>query len=771
MRDYLVIIWHNLFSPIVIAILVLACALLYVGDGRDAWFISVVIVVNSIISIVQEVRAKYALRKLELMSAPRARVVRDDSVESLLYTQLRVDDEVLLSAGDEIPADGIVVLSKGLEINESMLTGESHAIDKQTNDTVYAATSVVAGSGQMKVTAVGGNTKAGAINATLKRYTPTLTPLQHAIQRAITWLTYGAVGAAVLIFIRYKLAGLDSVSILKTIVTGAIAIVPEGLLLASSLLLAFGSLRLAQVKVLPQKLSAIEAMGLLEVLCVDKTGTLTDDSISLDSVEVLSEKYNLAQAKDIAAMIAKETSGDNATGRAILESCSVPKKYETKEVLAFSSARKYAGLTVVMDGKKQPFLMGAPEYVSKYVKLTESQQESIDEWTKMGLRVLIVAELKEPKNLKNITGGGTVVAAILLQNSLREGVIDTVSFLQKQGVSMRVISGDNPQTVSYIAKSAGIIDSDKTITGAELSDLDDQLFAKAADSHVVFARVLPEQKEKLIAYFSDENKKFTGMIGDGVNDALALKKADLGIAMYAGAPASRRIADAILLDNSFNSLPFGMRVGNQIMQAIEVIATLFFHKIIYVLVLLFITLILGVTYPYAPRHITFLNIFLVTMPTIMWTLFPPLSHHRINPRHFWKDTLEAVAPIAMLTGAAVSAVYLLLRAMHPADNEMVATMTVLSATFFGVYLVFLAGPMLGVILDKQARIARAMYIFAVVAVSLVSFGMPLLRGFFEFTIPTLSMVAPAACIVIAVAIAQLLISIRVGERYRGKNNL
>ena len=768
MRDYLDIIRRNLMSPIVIAIFLLALALLYAGERRDAWFISVVIAVNTIIGIVQEVRAKYALKQLELMSAPRARLVRGDEVAEVMYDALQVGDEILLEAGDELPADGVVLSARGLEVNESMLTGESASIDKKKHDEVYAATTVIAGSARVRVTAVGDATKAGAISATLKQYTPRLTPLQQAIQNAITFLTYCAIVLSLLVFARYRIAGFESVRILKTIITSAITIVPEGLLLASSLLLAFGSLKLAQAKVLPQKLSAIEAMALLNILCTDKTGTLTSDEITLERVEPFGSGNE--PVKQLAAMVAHETSGGNATGQAIITALDLPYEYTVDDILAFSSARKFAGVRARVDGRVRTLIMGAPEYVARMAPLSTAGQQQIEKWTDDGLRVLLLAEFDDNNTpLKSLkSGSGQPLAVVLLRNLLRDGVVDTVAFLQRQGVNIRVISGDNPRTVQYVAHAAGINNPDTAITGAELAELDEPAFATAADQHTIFARVLPEQKERLIAHFSQQNHQFTGMVGDGVNDALALKKADLGVAMYAGAPASRRVADIILLNNSFNSLPLGMRLGNQIMQAIEVIATLFFHKIIYGLVLLAVTLVLGVIHPYAPRHITFLNIFLVTMPTIMWTLFPPRSYHRINPHNFWRDTLGVVTPIALVSGVAVSITYLMLRAMQPHDQDTVSTMTVLVATFFGVYLVFLVGPMLGVVLDRRAKTARMLYIAAALLVASTSFAVPLLRRFFDFTIPTLAMIGPVAGVVVIAALLQWHLARRAGKIYQNR---
>lgn len=265
-NDYWDIVRRNIVSPIVLAIFLLAAALVWVKEYRDAWFISVVIVVNSLIGIVQEVRAKRVLRKLELMSAPRARLMQPNgTMLEVSYDELVPGDIIQLQAGDEVPADGQLLSSQGLEVNESLLTGEAAAVGKQTKQSVWAATTVIAGQAMVRVVAVGDQTKAGAISQVLQQYQPELTPLQRAIQRAISLLTFGAIGIALTIAIIYLINGNDAVVILKTITSAAVSVVPEGLLLASSLLLAFGSLRLARAQVLPQKLSAIEAMALLDV--------------------------------------------------------------------------------------------------------------------------------------------------------------------------------------------------------------------------------------------------------------------------------------------------------------------------------------------------------------------------------------------------------------------------------------------------------------------------------------------------------------------------
>lgn len=767
MSDLLLIIKRNVLSPIVIAILILATTLLFLNENRDAFFISGVIILNTLIATIQEIRARRALKKLELMSAPHAqRRLQNGDFEDVMYNQLAVGDIVKLHSGDEIPADGIVTENRGLEVDESMLTGESAAIEKENQSNLYAASAVVAGEALMKVTAIGTDTKAGRMTSTLKRYVPQLTPLQHAINRAITFLTYGALGLAVLIFIVYTGSHQNAIIIVKTITSGAVTIVPEGLLLASSLLLAFGSLKLAQAKVLPQKLAAIEAMALLSVLCVDKTGTLTSDTITFEKFDFFSNKHNPKMWRDILSITASSTSGGNATGDAISSVLPLPEIFEVTDTLAFSSQRKMSGVRVRYKDAIHTVFFGAPEFLSPLAPLSEAQKESIKALTNEGKRVLLVASFPDTTTpLKKLAAGsGEAIGVVVLSNPLRTDVEKTVEYLQNNNVSIRVISGDNPETVQYVAKSIGITASQKSITGAELAELSEEAWDKTVLETTIFARVLPEQKERIIATFK-KHGEFTGMVGDGVNDALALKKADLGVAMYAGAAATRRVADIVLLNNSFTALPTGMKLGNRIMQAIEVISILFFHKIIYGITLLLATLALHIRYPFQPRHVTFMNLFLVVLPTIMWTLFPPRPKHRIQPRHFWRDTLIAVAPIALLSGVGLTVSYLLMTTLFPQDQEAISTALVLITTFFGAYLVFLAPKLLAMKNNKSARAARIFYVVSVAIFALVGFGTHAVRGFFDFAQPNPLYILPALIVVALVGGIQYILAVKIGKAH------
>ena len=769
MKDFLIIIRRNFISPIVIAILILAGILLLLNETRDAWFISVVILLNTFLAIVQEVRAQRALKKLELMSAPLAhRLKPDGTVEDVMFDKLVVCDTVRLDLGDEIPADGEIISSAGLEVDESILTGESASIDKVKGTIVYAASAVVAGSAIMRVVAVGTDTKVGLMTVTLKRYKPQLTPIQSAIARAITWLTYGAIGLAALIFVVYYLSGENAVQIFKTITSAAVTVVPEGLLLASSLLLAFGSLRLAQAKVLPQKLAAIEAMALLNVLCVDKTGTLTSDKISFEALELFDK--TMAHIPDLIGIVTAETGSGSKTNTAIAAEFPAPKQYKVLQTLSFSSSRKMSGVKVIFGHKTHSILAGAPEFLEKLANLSDTQKQHIRSLSRIGKRVLLVATFEDTSvPLKDLSiASGRAIGIIILANELRDGVKKTVAYLQQNGVSLRVISGDNPDTVQYIAGQAGITNTQNILTGVELQNIDEKDWDATVAATTIFARVLPEQKERLIDTFKRLGN-FTGMVGDGVNDALALKKSDLGVAMYAGSTATRRVADIVLLNNSFNSLPLGMRLGNRIMQTIELIATLFFHKIIYGVFLLLSTLALGIIYPFGPRHITFMNIFLVTLPTIMWALFTPSPRHRLSPRFFWRDTLRAVAPIAILSGLVVTLTYTILRLSHPNDLQGVSTTTVIIATLFGIYLVFLVPRMFDVRNNHNARMARWLYVLATLLVIVPSFGISFIRDFFDFSMPAGQNTWPILFVIIGIAVLQWMIAGNAGKRFKNRD--
>ena len=794
MKHIRTIILRNFISPISIAIFVLAAGLLYLGETRDAWFISVVILVNATIGAVQEIRAYLTLKKIELLSQPRARVWRNGEFVEVLFNELTPGDKIQLRAGDEIPADARILQTSSFEVDEAILTGESLAVAKRKNSEVLAGSIVVAGDAEAEVLAVGDQTKSGQMTKKLKTYKPALTPIQRNIQRLISAMTYFAIFLALAVMWRYNHLGSSQVAILKTITSAAVVVVPEGLLLASSLLFAYGSLRLLQVKVLPQKISAIEDMALLQVLATDKTGTLTSPEITFENLEVLNGENSESVAQILSA-INSQGEQKNATAQAILakfgdglfpfslakgetQPSEVAKRkgqqvvaksdFKIIESLAFSSKRKMSGLTFKTGRKTRSVVFGAPEFILKHFASAEQAEQiraQVDSLAGQGLRVLLLAEFEATAPFDELLKAAKLqpIAIVTLRNSLRKNVRQTVDFLQNRGVSLRVISGDNPRTVSFIANEAGVNNAEKFITGEELAQLSAEDFEKAVLENTIFARVLPEQKEKIIQVFQ-QNNLYTGMIGDGVNDALAIKKADLGISMFDAAPATRRVADLVLMDNSFTSLPHGARIGGRIMLAIEMIAVLFFHKIILGVTILFVTLLLGLNYPFLPRHITFMNFILVTLPTILITLFPPTPSCKIDPQKFWQKTLRNIAPVAVLSGFAVSLIYVaMLSTPHqPSLDELrgiLATVVVI-ATYFGVFIAFLGEKMLDSRANKNTFYRRALHILVALLFTGSVFGFNFLRDFFEFNLPSLEKIGFVMAVIVVISAVQFILAKR-----------
>ena len=769
MKHIQTIIFRNFISPISIAIFILAGGLLLVGEVRDAWFISFVILVNSFIGTIQEVRAYLTLRKIELMSAPRAMVFRDGKLEEILFTELQQGDEIFLKTGDEIPADAKITKSNSFEVNESILTGESDAISKNVGDKILSSSIVVSGEAEAEVLAVGENTEAGQMAAKLKNYKPKLTPIQQKISKLISRLSWFALALAIVICLVYFfIFKEDPTTILKTITSAAVVVVPEGLLLASSLFFAYGSLKLLQAKVLPQKISAIEDMALLEVLATDKTGTLTSPEIEFNSCEVISKDFSKEEIAQILNTLNSESAEKNATAQAILNELKDNANLKITDYMAFSSSRKLSGMTFIDNNKEESIVFGAPEFILKNLSedsKSESISKEINNLASQGLRVLLLAKFKKSGKISKLLESEKLepIAIITLKNPLRPNVQETVSFLQNRGVSIRVISGDNPRTVSFIALEAGIKNAEKYITGAELANLSKKDFEKAVLENTIFARVLPEQKEKIIGVFQ-KNNLYTGMIGDGINDALAIKKSDLGISMFDGAPATRRVADLVLMDNSFTSLPSGVKIGNRIMLSIEMIAILFFHKIILGVTILFTTMIAGVNYPFLPRHITYMNFILVTMPTVLTTLFPPIPKAKINPKNFWRDTLYSIMPVAILSGLAISFIYVSLYikvggdfASRPIMHGILATVEIATA-WFGVFATILSEIFLGSKPSKNNKIRRTIYIIGTLIFTGVIFSAPILREFFEFNLPNISQFWFVCAVIILISVVQLFIA-------------
>lgn len=653
---YGAIVANNVLTPIFVITLILVVALSILGQRTDAIFLSSVIVFNTVIAVIQESRARYRLDQLALLNIKTVRRVLGDGVEIIGIDKIAVGDELKLELGDQLLADGVITVATGLELDEALLTGEAVAVPATAGKQAFAGSMVSAGQGVIRVTAIGIGSWAGGIDKQLKATSRRQTPLQRALNRTVSALTVVAAVMSVIILVNGRLEDHALAGTVRTIVTAAISLVPEGLILASSLLLGYSAVKMAKKHILVQRLAAIEGFGRLEYLCLDKTGTLTGPDLEFEQMVLVDPGLTASVRRHLGALA--YTGHRSPTIQAMVRGLKLVPTPGLTEQIAFSSSRKYSAVGYKYEGRLYHVALGAPDILQE--DLSPELQARLAAWVASGLRVLMLASFESPGafTLQEATAtSATPLAFIVLRGKLRPGIVDVISRLQKNGVHIQVISGDHLGTVQAVAAEVGIEGYENGLTGADLERLPDNQWEKAVFNTTIFARVTPEQKLRLIKQF--RSRGYTGMVGDGVNDALALKHADLGIAMAEGSAAARNVADVVLLDNSFRGLPVAIRLASEFVIRLELIAGLFFNRAIYGSLILIMTLIAGVEFPFLPRQVTMMNWFVVALPSIFWSVQPLTVVRRINPKRFFASTLGFAIPNGIISGIAIGAVYLL----------------------------------------------------------------------------------------------------------------
>jgi cation-transporting ATPase E len=704
----------NTFTLLIVGLVV---TLGFFGMGGDALFLASTISINTLIAIVQEVRAKNVLRSLELITKQHVKVMRNHVTQHFSPDQLQVGDHVVVQTGDPIPADGQIIEAHNLSVNQAMLTGESSEVGLHAHDLVYAGSYVTTGNAIFKVTAVNDHTRAGQMTKKLKWYEVKLTPLQQSLSRVIQVLTYVAIALAVLIYMEGRRANLEITNIINTIASGAISVVPEGLLLASTLLFSYGALKLMKQHVLIRRVAAVEGFSRLSVLCMDKTGTLTTDQLQVSQVVSLHKETTPTMLAWYLNAFVEGQTGINSTFKA-LAAWNKPQKTIIHEILPFSSSYKYSAVLFQDGSSGRALALGAPEILGKEI-LTEEQQEQIDTVMSKGQRVLLLVDYGTTRTVlsDSLKKKGTAIGFVSLKPTIRPDAEDTIFYLQAQGVGLKVISGDSLQTVQALSKSLGILHWKSAITGDELSELTPSEWNRIVPQTTLFCRVLPEQKERIIETL--QRHGFVGMVGDGVNDALALKKADLSIAMAEGSEAARQVSDVILLDNRFASLPVGMRLGSQIILGVQMVSCLFFNKIILGATVLLLNLALSAPYPFTTRHLLLLNLFTVGIPTFIWSVFPAQAARRDPGTRLLRPTLRFAIPNGVISGLAAIVVYQLIFTFN--GNSASAS----SATFFvslllGIFTFWLIPLHVGAIRNKTLQ--EWPWIYTIASLALIVAG-------------------------------------------------
>jgi cation-transporting P-type ATPase E len=625
----------------------LLAVILTVGEPQDALF-GLVLVANALIGIGQELRAKRTLDRLAVLSAPGVRVIRDGARQDIAVGDLVAGDLVDLRPGDQVAADGVVRASAGLEADESLLTGESEPVGKRQGDRLLSGSFVVAGAGGYQATEVGAGAYARRLAAEARRFELVRSELMDGINRILRYVTWIIVPLAVLLLVS-QLHASDTV---KEALTGTVAalvgVVPQGLVLLTSVAFGVAAVTLARRHVLVQQLPAVEGLARVDVLCIDKTGTLTDGTIAFDRLIRLGGQSPVAEA--LGALGAEEAR--NTTLDAIGQAFPPPGGWERTAAVPFSSARKWSAASFARHGT---WVLGAPEMVLPGEQ--HAQLSRAAELASGGHRVLVLAHADGPLNSESLPPGLRAAAFIVLTERLRPDAAETLAYFVAQGVALKVISGDSPHTVAATAARAGLPSAGTPVDARSLPEDTDSL-AQVLEEHAVFGRVTPHQKQAMVKALQARGHT-VAMTGDGVNDVLALKLADLGIAMGSGAAATKAVAELVLLDGRFATLPGVVAEGRRVTANIERVANLFVTKTVWTALL---AIAVGVTllpYPFLPRHLTIIDTLTIGIPSFFLALAP--NQRRYLPG-FVSRVLRFAIPAGIIVAAATLAAYLLARA-------------------------------------------------------------------------------------------------------------
>ena len=651
----------------------------FVAPFQDSLF-GWVIVFNSLIGIIQEWRASRALAKLSVIGEARPMVRRDGEDIEVRPSQVVLDDLVVLRPGDQLVVDGEVMSSEGLEIDESLLTGEADPIDKGIGDQVMSGSFVVAGSGTYVATRVGRDSFAAGLTEQAKQFSQTRSELREDISKFIRLASFLIPPVGILLLISQLRAQQPLDEAISGTIAGVVTMVPEGLVLLTSIAMAVAVVRLAQRKVLVQDLPAVEVLARVDTVCVDKTGTLTEPGMAVTDVKTLDTSADIPAI--LAALGASEDS-PNPTLQAVAQAYPNP-TWSMVEGIAFSSARKWSAATFADHGT---WLLGAPEVILG--SADPDVQAQAERLASAGSRVLLVARaLGDGPDADRGPGQVQPVALVVIDQRLRSDARETVQYFLDQDVSVKVISGDNPATVGAIAAQAGVPGASHPVDARELPDDPAQLVAPI-DENSVFGRVTPSQKQAMVGALHERDHT-VAMTGDGVNDVLALKQADLGIAMGSGSSATRAVAQLVLLDNKFSVMPRVVAEGRRVLGNIERVSDVFLTKTFYATIIsTFIGLSVlfslsrggeSLEFPFLPRHFTLISSLTIGIPGFFLALMP--NTERFRPG-FLRRVLLFAAPAGVICAAAGLTAYLLiLNAGEPmADARSGATIALFIAAY------------------------------------------------------------------------------------------
>jgi cation-transporting ATPase E len=719
------------FNAILGTLLVVVLA---TGEYRDALF-GIVLVTNALIGIVQELRAKQTLDRLEVVSAPRIRVVRDGDTAEVATETVVAGDVVDVGSGDQLPVDGVVLTAAGLEIDESLLTGESEPVHKRPGDRVLSGSFVVAGNGRFEATEVGDAAYAAQLAKEAKKFTTVRSELRDGINTILRVGSWLLLPVGVLLVVSQVRSTHELGDALRSSVAGVGAMIPEGLVLLTSVAFAVGVTRLGRRQALVQELPAVEVLARVDVVCIDKTGTLTEGALVVTGIE----RPDGAPAGDdvidaLGALVAAEER-PNASLRAIAAVSRDP-QWELERAVPFSSSRKWSGASFAGRGT---WLLGAPE-----VLLDDEHplRERVEALAATGMRVILLASAEGPVGEES-PARVDAAALIAIEEAIRPEAPDTLAYFAAQDVALKIISGDNPTTVGAVAKKVGMTSGGSPVDARTLPEDLDELGAVLEESSV-FGRVQPHQKRAMVRALQRRGH-VVAMTGDGVNDVLALKDADIGLAMGSGSGACRAVAQVVLLDDSFASMPSVVAEGRRVIGNVERVANLFVTKSVYALLLAVAVGIAQQPFPFLPRHLTIVSSLTIGIPAFFLALAP--NEERSRPGFVGRVARFAV-PAGTVAATATFAAYAV--AGNETKTSLVQERTV------AVIVLFLVASWVLVILARPFNEWKAILAASMVVAFVVVLATPGIREFFELRLPSTVLVLAAIGIAaIAVGLLEL----------------
>jgi len=724
-KSYLSIFVNNICTFFNLLGLIVFVALLLVNAKLSNYFFILFFVANTTIGIVQEIRAKRCIDRLSLLTPHTTKAIRNGQTVEINTENIVLDDVLLLGIGCQIPTD-CKILEGDIEVNESLLTGESVAIKKHPGDNLFAGSFITSGICKVQAIKVGKDNYVEQLSAKAKKYKKPHSEIMSALRIIIKIVGFVMIPIAVALVLKSLFISKGDLlekfpEAVLTTATVIVGMIPSGMFLLTSLALAVGIIKLSKHNTLVQDLYSLEMLARVDTVCFDKTGTITDGNMTVKSVEIIDNNEKSDITTIISSMLGA-LKDNNQTAQALINHFGNEQKIEFKFTLPFNSARKLSAVTFT-NGKTYAF--GAPEFVLNKEKYSQLK-EKIDKYAAEGLRVLVFAKSNKELAEDFIPNDFSPVSLILIVDNIREDAIDTINWFKQNDVAIKVISGDNPITVSEVSKRVGIDGAENYIS---LEGLSEQEVLDVANKYTVFGRVSPEQKALLVKALKAAGH-VTAMTGDGVNDILALKESDCAISVAAGSDAARNVSHLVLTDNNFNSLPKVVYEGRRVINNVQCSASLFLMKTLFTMIMATISLILPymTAYPFLPSQMNMLEFFVIGIPAFCLSLQP--NDSRIQGK-FINYVIKKSLPSALLMIFNVIVIEIIKKAWGLFDDNIYVNMQVFAILVAGVINLFIVCKPL----NKYRSVLFFVSAFLVIMVILFAIFnvIPFINGFFKYT--------------------------------------